>query len=104
MYIYEVLQGDTVVNRVVADESFMKANFSKYRLAEDHLTFIAFQAREKRNAILKFEVDPLANNALRWNDLSLDKQQAWADYRRALLDLPEQVGFPENIVWPIKPE
>jgi len=30
-------------------------------------------------------------------------QQAWADYRQALRDIPQQEGFPENVVWPEKP-
>jgi hypothetical protein len=30
-------------------------------------------------------------------------QAAWAEYRQALRDVPEQVGFPENVVWPTKP-
>lgn len=29
---------------------------------------------------------------------------AWAAYRQALRDIPQQVGFPQNIVWPTKPE
>lgn len=29
---------------------------------------------------------------------------AWATYRQALRDVPEQSGFPWNVVWPIKPE
>lgn len=28
----------------------------------------------------------------------------WAAYRQALRDLPEQVGFPFNIVWPDAPD
>jgi len=31
-------------------------------------------------------------------------QAAWATYRQALRDVPEQVGFPEDVVWPTKPE
>ena len=31
-------------------------------------------------------------------------QAAWAEYRHALRDVPEQEGFPENVVWPTKPE
>lgn len=27
----------------------------------------------------------------------------WAPYRQALRDVPQQPGFPENIVWPEKP-
>lgn len=29
---------------------------------------------------------------------------AWADYRQALRDLPEQPGFPFTHAWPVKPE
>ena len=28
---------------------------------------------------------------------------AWATYRQALRDVPEQEGFPENVVWPTEP-
>ncbi len=28
---------------------------------------------------------------------------AWAAYRQELRDLPQQEGFPENVVWPTKP-
>lgn len=30
-------------------------------------------------------------------------QQAWATYRQALRDLPSQVGFPDDVVWPTPP-
>ena len=30
-------------------------------------------------------------------------QAAWATYRQALRDIPQQEGFPENVVWPEKP-
>lgn len=30
-------------------------------------------------------------------------QAAWAVYRQALRDVPQQEGFPENIVWPESP-
>jgi hypothetical protein len=32
------------------------------------------------------------------------KAAEWDAYRQALRDVPEQEGFPENVVWPIKPE
>lgn len=31
-------------------------------------------------------------------------QAAWATYRQELRDIPLQEGFPENVVWPTKPE
>ena len=36
-------------------------------------------------------------------DVPTDKE-AWANYRQALRDIPQQEGFPENIEWPQKPE
>ena len=75
------------------------------------------QVRGKRNNILTTEVDPLVSNPLRWADLSDSQQQAWAAYRRALLDItatypnPAYVwneaaqGFAETgVTWPVKPQ
>ena len=30
-------------------------------------------------------------------------QAAWATYRQALRDIPQQAGFPENVTWPEEP-
>ena len=60
-------------------------------------------ARMERDEKLATEVDPIAGNALRWASLTAEQQQAWADYRQALLDIPQQSGFPHNVVWPTKP-
>ena len=59
--------------------------------------------RAERDMKLATEVDPIAGNALRWAALTAEQQQAWADYRQALLDIPQQSGFPHNVVWPTKP-
>jgi hypothetical protein len=64
----------------------------------------AADARAQRDTILATEVDPIVSNPLRWGDLSAEQQQAWADYRRALLDITAQSGFPHDITWPTKPE
>ena len=51
--------------------------------------------REKRNTLLA-ETDWWANS-----DVTMtDEQRA---YRQALRDIPQQEGFPTNIVWPTKP-
>ena len=63
----------------------------------------AANVRAERNMKLATEVDPIAGNALRWAALTEDQQQAWADYRQALLDVPQQSGFPHDVVWPTKP-
>lgn len=64
----------------------------------------AKSVREQRDFKLATEVDPIAGNALRWAALTPEKQTEWADYRQALLNIPEQAGFPHNVTWPTKPE
>jgi hypothetical protein len=57
-----------------------------------------------RDNRLKAEVDPIVSNAIRFSELSIEKQQEWKDYRTALLNVPQQDGFPLEIEWPTKPE
>ena len=63
----------------------------------------AVQVRADRDNRL-IEVDAIANNALRWADLTSDKQAEWATYRQALLNVPQQAGFPQTVTWPTEPE
>ena len=60
--------------------------------------------RAERDYKLVSEVDPVVANPLRWADLTADKQSQWAAYRRALLDITAQSGFPYGVIWPTKPE
>tara|TARA_R110000803_G_C11844001_1_gene304964 strand:- start:6 stop:404 length:399 start_codon:yes stop_codon:yes gene_type:complete len=64
---------------------------------------LAVELRYERDNLL-LEVDAVAGNALRWADLDADKQGEWASYRTLLLDVPQQVGFPQSVTWPTKPE
>ena len=36
--------------------------------------------------------------------LSDEQKSAWAAYRQALRDVPEQEGFPFDVIWPQKPQ
>ena len=58
--------------------------------------------RDKRDDLLA-EVDSIVSNPLRWASFSQAQQTAWANYRQALLDVPQQPGFPNTINWPTKP-
>lgn len=60
--------------------------------------------RKQRDFILIRVVDPIISNPLRWADLTPEQQQSWSNYRRALLDITDQTGFPNNVIWPTKPE
>ena len=61
------------------------------------------QARWKRDGLL-YELDAIVSNPLRWAEFDADMQQALADYRQALLDVPQQPGFPEDVEWPELPQ
>jgi len=64
------------------------------------------------------EIDDLANNVRRernqkladsdWTQisdspLSDSDKTAWQTYRQGLRDIPNQVGFPTNVTWPVEP-
>lgn len=59
------------------------------------------KARDLRNKWLRRNVDTI--NAVRWSTMTPEKQAEWSSYRQALLDVPAQAGFPDNIIWPVKP-
>ena len=61
---------------------------------EDALVMV----RADRDRILATEVDPIVSNPLRWNDLTAEQQNAWATYRRALLDITTTHPNP-SYVW-----
>ena len=73
------------------------------RNEEDYIAEAPMRARSQREEILVNEVDPVVSNALRWNDMTDAKRTEWTNYRQALLDVPEQEGFPNTITWPTKP-
>lgn len=64
----------------------------------------AAEVRSMRDYKLRTEVDPIVTNPLRWADLTAEKQAEWATYRRALLDITQQQGFPYSVTWPAKPQ
>ena len=64
----------------------------------------AVQVRHARGMRLSNDVDPIVSNPLRWADMTIAEQNAWAQYRTDLLNIPQQSGFPHDITWPTKPE
>ena len=59
--------------------------------------FTADEIRDKRNQLLS------ASDWTQVADAPVD-QSAWAAYRQALRDVPQQVGFPSSVIWPDQPE
>jgi hypothetical protein len=61
----------------------------------------AAQVRAQRNTLLvESDVMVLPD---RWAVMTPEQQTAWATYRQALRDIPDQAGFPWAIVWPVQP-
>ena len=61
------------------------------------------EARTIRTNLLAQYVDPFVMNPLRWADLTAEQQGEVAAYRRGLLDITDQEGFPLNVIWPPLP-
>lgn len=62
----------------------------------------AGKARRTRNILLRKYIDTM--NPIRWDSFSQEKKQQWIQYRQNLLDIPQQSGFPNNIIWPTMPD
>lgn len=63
---------------------------------------LSTNVRAQRDALL-LELDSIVNNPLRFTSFEEIEQASLAEYRRALLDVPQQAGFPNAIDWPQKP-
>jgi len=96
---------DTTINNEEI-KSILGSNISAYvSPTQDELDAeAAMNVRGQRDYLLETKVDPIAGNALRWNDLTDAQRAAWTQYRTDLLNVPQQSGFPNNVTWPTKPE
>jgi len=72
-------------------------NMPAYNPDERQLEQEADEARTQRDALLS------QSDWTQVPDAPVD-QAAWAEYRQALRDIPQQAGFPTDITWPTKPE
>ena len=72
-------------------------DLSKLITAEDKLAQEAVNVRAERDKRL------LESDFSQLPDATVNAQ-AWAVYRQALRGVPEQAGFPTDVVWPEKPQ
>lgn len=54
-----------------------------------------------RNQLLQDGPDRIS--PMWWSSMTPEEQQAWLQYRQDLLDVPQQSGFPLDIIWPTAP-
>jgi hypothetical protein len=67
---------------------------------EDRDADSASYVRASRAQLLATEVDPIVSNPLRWDAMTDQQKADMSAYRLALLDVPQQAGFPNTISWP----
>ena len=60
------------------------------------------EVKAQRDQILLETVDRL--NGPWWEAMTEAEKNAWRAHRQALLDVPEQTGYPFEVAWPEKPE
>lgn len=58
--------------------------------------------RFKRDDLMNKYVDRV--NQVRWNMLTTEQQAFITEYRLQLLAVPQQPGFPFDIIWPTEPD
>lgn len=89
-------QHDGEIGWIWTDEGWIDTTTIKPTLEQRSL-----RMRRARDAKLRKVVDTM--NPIRWETMSEEQKQLWIAYRQALLDLPNQPGFPFEVVWPEKP-
>lgn len=60
----------------------------------------AADVRNERDRRLVAQVDPIVSNPLRWDTMNEQQKADMSAYRLALLDVPQQAGFPNTVSWP----
>lgn len=75
-------------------------NYASRQWEFDDATAIK-KALSRRDQLLRDGPDRIS--PIWWLSMTAEQQQAWAQYRQDLLDVPQQPGFPADIMWPIAP-
>lgn len=60
------------------------------------------EVRATRDGFLLSKVDSISH--IRWSVMADEQKEAVLAYRQALLDVPQQEGFPWEVSWPEPPE
>lgn len=79
-----------IIKQTVTPEEILEMKASSEENSEQNV-------RNKRDAFLA------QSDWTQVSDAPVD-QSAWATYRQSLRDIPQQAGFPSNVVWPTKPQ
>jgi len=94
--------GREIYSRIVSGEFGAISPYIAPIIPESTAEQKSADQRVKRNMLLG-QMDAIISNPLRWAAMTTEQQAAWTTYRQALLDVPQQAGFPDNINWPTSP-
>lgn len=64
-----------------------------------HLELRPSNIRTKRDYLLS-NIDRVVSNPLRYGEFTTEQKAEVAAYRKDLLDVPQQAGFPDDVVFP----
>tara|TARA_B100000424_G_scaffold166817_1_gene128203 strand:+ start:1390 stop:1812 length:423 start_codon:yes stop_codon:yes gene_type:complete len=70
---------------------------------EEAAATLSAEVRADRDFRLS-QLDIVLSNPLRWAAMSDEEKAPWITYRQALLDVPQQSGFPNSVTWPSSPD
>lgn len=82
------------VIKVLTEEQYLS-------MRETETAIKSMQVRNERDYKIRSEID--VYNPIRWEMLTEEQKQLLRVYRSELLDVPQQAGFPWEVVWPTRP-
>jgi len=95
--------GETLVNVPADLDTLLELGFDEAAAHGFMLQALGEDLRAQRNARLA-QLDAIVANPLRWAEFDDAQKTTLAAYRQALLDVPQQAGFPAQVQWPVMPE
>jgi hypothetical protein len=90
--LYKVVNGGERVECSQEEQEKYALDVIQYETVE-----LPKMVRQQRNSLLA------SSDWTQTGDVPQAIKDAWATYRQALRDVPQQSGFPTNVTWPQKP-
>jgi hypothetical protein len=99
-----VVQEGDIDFYVFEGDIYEQAKQGAFGPVADFVPYVPTQ--EEKVAIIRAERDALlaATDWTQLPDVPEAIREAYAVYRQALRDVPQQAGFPDDVEWPVKPE
>lgn len=91
-----IVDGTVVDLPTKPDGEFYNFDYDLYQWVQDTATLAAKIVFERNKLLVNSDWTQLA-------DVPLTNKAEWANYRQELRDIPEQQGYPVNVVWPVAP-